>query len=153
MPQFTIRRKRKAAEQKAEPEPAPVEKKVAVDEMSESSSEEDYVNEAMEQLTMQNKPQKQERQVRFQPDPRPQYENRAKPADPRARNAKYITQGPGQPVRHNPYYRKTPTPFAQNQGLRGRAKPKIKFRSLYGANGHTYDTRTKAAMLYHSCFG
>ncbi len=153
MPKFTIRRKRKVAPKVAEPEPVEKEVKVDDEEMSVSSDEENYVTEAMKQLNVQTKPQRQQNHVRFEPNPRPQYETRARVDRQPTRNPKYITQGAGQQPRYNPMYRKTPTPFAQNQGMRGRAKPRIKFRSLYGPNGSAYDTRTKAGMLYHACFG
>jgi len=153
MPQFTIRRKRKPAPQAAEPKPVEKEAKVDDEEIDISSEDESYVTEAMEQLKVQTKPQCQPRRVRFEPNQRPQFETCANTARQPARNPKFITRGVGQQPRYNPMYRKTPTPFAQNQGMRGRAKPRIKFRSLYGPNGAAYDTRTQAGMLYHACFG
>ena len=153
MPRFTIRRKAKPAEKKPEPKPAPVEEKIDDEEMSLSTSDEEFVNEAMDQLSIQNEPQKQEKRVHFEPKRRPQFETPARTVRPEARNRKFLTQGPGAPVRRNPLYRETPTAIAQNAGLRGRGKPRIKFRSLYGRNGDAYDTRTKAGMLYHACFG
>ena len=153
MPRFTIRRKAKPVEQKPEPEPATEKPEPMEEEPSLSASDEEFLNEAMDELSVANKPQKRERRVEFEPKRRPQYENPSRLVRAEARNHKFITQGTGQPVRRNPLYRETPTPFAQNQGLRGRGKPRIKFRSLYGRNGDAYDTRTKATMLYHACFG
>ena len=153
MPQFKIRRKRKTPPQKEEEKPAAVEEKVDENEMSVSSSDDDYVSEAMEQLSVTKEPQCEQKHVRYAPNPQPQHQTPARTARSLARNGKFLTNGPGQPVRRNPFYRKPPTPFAQNQGLRGNQKPRIKFRSLYGPNGDAHNTRTKAAMLYHACFG
>jgi len=153
MPQFKIRRKRKSPPQTVEEKPAPVEEKVDENEMSESSSDDEFVNEAMEKLSVSNKPQTEQKHVRYQPNPQPRYQTPARTAQQHARNGKYLTNGPGAPVRPNPYYRKTPTGFTQNKRLRGAQKGRIRFRSLYGPNGDAYDTRTQATMLYHACFG
>ena len=153
MPRFQVRRKKKKVEPIPEETPTETAPQKETEEAEMSTSDDEFVNEAMEALTMENKPQTQQKQVQFAAKPQPHFQNQSRFARSEYDNRKFLSNGPGQPVRRNPIYRETPTGFTQSRGLRGNQKPKIRYRSLYGPNGDQYDTRTQARILYASIFG
>ena len=152
MPKFSIRRKKRKEEPKPEPKVEPVEEKIDDQEEEYSSSEEKFINESLQKLSMQNKPQREQKHVHFEQNREPQYENRTNVANQYHRNCKFIPQGQYKPPQRNPYYRPTPSPYTQNNRSRAGAKGQMRFRSLYGQNGENLPTQTKAQMLYQQCF-
>ena len=170
MPNFTIRRRKPKvqATPPSPPVPEPVkEEKVDPSEMYLSdSSEEDYIDAAMNDLHIappqqaarpvpqrpQNPPPAK-RQPQYHQNPRPQYKNPTSLVQQPPKATSYDRHFGPTPRINDPYRRKPtmPTPYVRpNKSRRG---AKIRFRSHYGAGSEHFDTRTKSLMLLNHCFG
>ena len=160
MPNFKIRR-RKKSQPKVQPPPPKVEEKV--DEMEESftdESEEELLDKAIGQLSMQNKPQKPPpRTVQYQNQPQrpvarhPQYQKQPTVArqvrfQPSNQQNSWGKQRLNDPYSRMPTMRKE---YPTRRNKRGGAR--LRFRSHYGVGGEHMDTRTKSSLLLSHCFG
>ena len=166
MPNFRITRKRKQVKVEEPPSrpitPPPIAQKEKYDdaemEISESSDEE-YIDQAMSQLNIQ---QTETRPRNAPPPPkvphstpqrRPQVNERATFAPPRRKPTSFDKHF-GPTPRINDPYRRMPTmqrPVVRRKTKSGGAR--IRFRSHYGADAELLDTRTKSMMLLNHCFG
>jgi len=153
MPNFSIRRRKRAQPEPKEETPSDVEEKVDETEMSESSDEQAYLDKAIEDLkkvtindkveTIPQSPARSEAHVENHPRLERGY----------TRNDQYRPQY-RQPNRMNDPYRHKPTMDYQIPSSKyRRGGSKIRFSSHYGLGGEHLDTRTKSALLYQHCFG
>ena len=153
MPNFTIRRRKRAQPEPKEETPSDVEEKVDETEMSDSSDEQAYLDKAIEDLkkvtindNVETIPQSPTRSEAHSEKP-PRLERGY------TRNEQYRPQY-RQPNRMNDPYRYNPTMDYQIPSSKHRrGGTKMRFSSHYGLGGEHLDTRTKSALLYQHCFG
>ena len=173
MPNFRITRKRKTVEPPPPPTrpvtPAlvPEEEKYDETEMEMSeSSDEDYIDEAMSQLKVeqsQARPRQTETRPRnplpqgkvphYTPERGPQLQKRTTFA-PQEQKPTSFDKHFGPTPRINDPYRRMPT--IQRPVVRRKPKrrgDRLRFRSHYGTDAELLDTRTKSMMLLNHCFG
>ena len=160
MPNFTIRR-RKKSQPKVQPPPPKVEEKV--DEMEESYSdetEEELLDKAMNDLSMQSEPQKQHpRPVQYQNQPQrpvaghPQYQKQPTVARQVRFQPSNQQNSWGKPRLNDPYTRKPTMRGGIPPRRQSRGGAKLRFRTHYGVGGEYMDTRTKSSLLLSHCFG
>ena len=152
MPQFKIRRKRKPVVEKVQPKEKIVEEKIDENEAYESSSDDKAVNEAMDELSLHNEPQYEQKHEKVHRNYRPQFQKRAEVAQERPRFVNKTPMRARESLRRNAIYKNSAQAVPQMHQTRRDGRPKMRFRSIFGPNGDQLDAQTKARILYHSCF-
>ena len=150
MRKIRISRRRKAEEPSA-PTPAPPTEEAASEySSSESIAETEPPTEQIANLQVRDEP-KPRKQVHFEASPAPVRRQQLHDTPPTvARHRRPPPPGPLRRQRslYDPRPIQYEKPLEQIFG-----RPRLKFRSHYGANGDLLDTQTRSRILYKSCFG
>lgn len=153
MPNFKVSRRKKP--KVVAPKPV-VEEKIDETEVTDSSSSDEYIDQAIQDVKRVTFEEKQKARSVPPKQPtinRPQFQNQPKPVQKPKFLEPKLHHRP-QPRRMNdPYTRKPTMDFHNPYSKYRRGGAKMRYSSHYGPNGEHLDTRTKAALLYSHCFG
>ena len=153
MPNFTIRRRKKAA---PEPEPEPEPERDQPEE-PQSSSEEESEDTLMDRVVPEAQrpvPQPQpQTQPQYRPQRRVQFQEPEKVAPTRPTYVPQRMQRPDLRRAADPYLRKPTMPVPPRSRHRQNERKKFRYSTHYGADGDVLDTQAKANLLYSHCFG